>query len=380
MSGKLAINIKRVILMVVFMILPFLSSVDIVYAYDVSAPHPDINKDIDINETKELLWKELRRYGFSEASTAGIMGNIGVECGFNYNRIEGGNTWENFQFGMYGLGLAQWTSAGRQQGLFATADEMGKQWIDLKVQVAYLKKELDQGNWWSYGGNYSSYDDFKNEDNFITATDVFCFGFERPGIPHLDRRHDIAREVFETYTGTDISGSDADIEAQEDASKEVVGGQTIVNEWDLVGMPGQSELTKDASNISLPDKSTLSTKEGITVATIRWDILQGRKDSLLYWIRVGVSFIGLVVIVYALLLLVAYIFDMANNVFEVSLLNIMSFGTLKISYGDYVSKGYVNGTKITKICVVSMIVGMFLLSGGIFNFMAEVIYWVNNRS
>ena len=120
---------------------------------------------------EEIIWNYFKSQGFSDAATAGIMGNLEAESGYLPNNLENaaanksGYTDAQFtkevdagkisreQFikstkfgvysnGSYGYGLAQWTYPTRKAGLYDFAKSRGVSIADLTMQLDYIMKEL----------------------------------------------------------------------------------------------------------------------------------------------------------------------------------------------------------------------------------------------
>lgn len=85
-------------------------------------------------ENAEKTWNFFRAKGLSNEQTAGVMGNIQAESGFNPGIVEGGSG--------IGFGIAQW-SFGRRTALEAAAREKGVDVADLGFQLEYLFQELN---------------------------------------------------------------------------------------------------------------------------------------------------------------------------------------------------------------------------------------------
>lgn len=148
----------------------------------------------------------------------------------------------------------------------------------------------------------------------------------------------------------------------------------IVSEWDLVGMPGRSALEKGYAEVRLPDSFDLSSSEAYSVSTIKSNIVANNTFKLFDMIRVFVVFLGLLLIIYSVLMAVAYLFDKANNIFEISLLGIITLGVLRYSDEEGVSRrGYVDSKKIIKISGLCTVVGLFIVSGGVFSWAVKFI-------
>lgn len=169
-------------------------------------------------EITEKVWNFLKAKGLSDLHAAAIMGNIQHESGFDPSAIEAGNG--------IGLGLCQW-SYGRRDQLEAYAAALGKPPSDLLTQLNFFWMEYYPGASSSYANfqwilSSYSYDDFIAADSIADATTIFCHGWERPGIPRLERRISSAIGYYSMYAGTD--GSDYETEDPEDSEDNAVGG------------------------------------------------------------------------------------------------------------------------------------------------------------
>ena len=186
------------------------------------------------NSIQERVWWALRDAGYSAEATAGVMGNIEAESGFNPEIIEGGSG--------IGFGLCQW-SYGRRTQLEAYAASKGVEPSDVDTQIEFLLGEITPGG----GANgYASYNlmsnhgytanDWKNASTPEEAAEIFCWIFERPGIPRMDVRKEAARRYYEQFkdaerpaTGTDGPATEMQQRIVEIASSKdtlgTVGGQ-----------------------------------------------------------------------------------------------------------------------------------------------------------
>ena len=138
------------------------------------------------NATK--IWNYFRTHGYSEAATAGIMGNLEVESGLDPTIKQHG--------GGPGRGLAQWTVNGsRWNGLLEVANEKGTTWDDLETQLIWIDEEINSGSW------ISDVSAFKKSTSVETATEIFCNEYERPGVPHMDTRKNYANNYYKKFKG-----------------------------------------------------------------------------------------------------------------------------------------------------------------------------------
>ena len=153
------------------------------------------------------VWQGLRGAGYNETASAAAMGNIEHESGFDPDLVEKGSG--------VGFGLVQW-SYDRRTAYENYASSKGKSPGDLQTQIEYLLKELqaDSGVWTKgstkYGFGTLTRDDWANGNDLDTATKAFMCCFERPSynssVNHIDRRLASAREYYEAFTGTPVTG------------------------------------------------------------------------------------------------------------------------------------------------------------------------------
>lgn len=117
----------------------------------------------------------------------------------------------------------------------------------------------------------------------------------------------------------------------------------------------------------LLDYEGLSAKERVNVSDIRNVIDGNKRNTFLDIIRIIVSLIGLIVLVWSVLLGVAYLFDKSNNIFEKSLISVISFNVLRYSETDIDNgkRGVICSRNIVKYVVSGVFIVFFLLSVGI---------------
>lgn len=161
-------------------------------------------------------------------------------------------------------------------------------------------------------------------------------------------------------------------------SKEIAEYHSLVKEWDLKGMPQKTNLKSGVIHPQIVDYRSLSQEEKGVVQSIR-DIKEGEQLSFFDIMKTVISFIGLVLILYALLLLIAYIFDRANSFLNISLVSILTLGHIKVSQKEDIlelddeklkKKGYMTTAKLFIIIAIIFIMGALLISG----FISYLIY------
>lgn len=168
------------------------------------------------NEAK--VWNYLRSQGLSAVQTAGIMGNLKAESGFNPKRVENGWGYPAEMDsippnvgpqGQPGYGIAQWTSPNRKQGLQDKANSLNQQVSDLGLQLSYLWDELTN--------KYTStYDLIKQSSDIAIISATFGHEYEGFGTDTEKDRLKNAVEIQTKYgssSAPDSSGNcDGDIQ------------------------------------------------------------------------------------------------------------------------------------------------------------------------
>lgn len=154
-------------------------------------------------EVSEQVWNYFRSLGFSEQSTAAIMGNMYQESGMDPTRIQNG--------GGPAAGICQWenysTKSKRWANLNRLAESRGKQWTDLQVQLDYLMWELQGGDTTCQSimnNNYGGLENFKRSTDIAWAVEAFERSFERAGKPNMSRRITQANAYYNMYKGREV--------------------------------------------------------------------------------------------------------------------------------------------------------------------------------
>jgi hypothetical protein len=166
-------------------------------------------QDISTTNVTTAVWKFFTQRGFTEESTAAIMGNIQQESSFNPYSIENNGKGP-------AAGLFQWnnysTQSGRWKKMADYATSKGKSWTDLQCQLEYALSEMP-GQFESGTGKIYTYDNgtvtcwpnavtldqFKAMTDINTATQIFERAFERASSPLMDKRITYANSFYEQY-------------------------------------------------------------------------------------------------------------------------------------------------------------------------------------
>ena len=143
---------------------------------------------------ESTIWNWLKSKGYSDAATAGIMGNMYAESGFNPASVGDGGT---------SFGLCQWHE-GRGAAMKKTA---GSNWkTNIPGQLTYLDQELSTGSGaqWYKASTYKSFKDFKSATNVKQAAIDFEKAFERAKQPNMEKRTTAAAKYYKQYSGKDV--------------------------------------------------------------------------------------------------------------------------------------------------------------------------------
>ena len=160
-------------------------------------------------------------------------------------------------------------------------------------------------------------------------------------------------------------------------STEVLEYKTLVEQWDLVGMPSKSHLSGTIVKPEILDYTSLTQAELSNLQAIK-DIKDADKLSFFDVAKTVISVVGFLLIIYALLLVMAYIFDKVNSFISVSLVSLLTLGHLKVTSeieyaeldGEMKSKkGYIKAGKLIVIVIVLMLLGGLMVSG-------QLSYWI----
>ena len=127
------------------------------------------------------------------------------------------------------------------------------------------------------------------------------------------------------------------------------------------------------ATVTLPDSSQLSPKENIEVKKWGADVKARKEGSIISFFRACVASAGLWMVIYSILLYLAYWLDRVNNLFEFSCIGLLSKGKLVISPDG--TSTYSTNTKeiktvvhkdIIKICLIAIAVGVVFLTGRLY--------------
>ena len=206
----------------------------------------------------QLIYKQLRDAGVSEAGALGLMGNWMAESGLEPGRLQGdftqGRTYSRAytddvasgrigrsQFGrdQKGYGLAQWTYYTRKEDLYDFWNGSGKALDDAGMQVSFAVQELSENG--EYAGLWSV---LKTTEDIWTATDKVCRLYERPYYNNVEVRYQYALQL----------------KAELDKVGDIFPAANIPEEPSGTGLSGKGEAAEGAS---FPDASGKRAKRSL---------------------------------------------------------------------------------------------------------------------
>lgn len=153
---------------------------------------------IDPYANLHYIWDFLdENYGWSDATKAGIIGNIIIECSWSLEIKDEDIYAKNPNEG--GYGICQWNS-GRKEKLFAMYNTS---YPDLAQQLQYMKYEMfgEEGTTCQFISGTWARDELLSTDSPERAALLFAEHFERCHHSTYQNRQDWARLVYEYFTG-----------------------------------------------------------------------------------------------------------------------------------------------------------------------------------
>lgn len=137
-----------------------------------------------------IAYQFFRTKGCSPAASAGILGNLMQESGVDPMSRQADGP---------GRGICQWGGT-RLQNLKNFAQERGRSWQELEVQLEFLWHELNGGEStcvYILNRDYGGLHHFMNATDISWAVEAFEKSFERAGQPMMERRIQYAFEIYE---------------------------------------------------------------------------------------------------------------------------------------------------------------------------------------
>ena len=332
------------------------------------------------SDKKDILIKigsALKEKGYSDAAASAILGNINQESGFELNFEENPAT---VTAQGAGFGLIQWTG-GRRTKLENFIKEKFNGKSSLEAQVAFFVHETETSHKGAFSsertglGNldatldefykekYSSWDDFKKAKDVLSATAAFMAFMEVPGAPHWENRGPIAEGILKNWA-KEFKGGSGSSEGNNDKVEADLGNDGLPKEWELVGLTKRKYLYESQNKIELPNgDSGLSVKQRQHLASIKEDVTAVDGFNLIVFLRTLVAFVGILFFAWAIFLIVAYLFDRSNIFFEISLVSILTMGSVTVMALDESDARRANTSLIARRAILSLVIGYVLVAG-----------------
>lgn len=364
----------KVLLSILMLLTLSLSSISSVFAGYTSF------EQLAASDKKDMVLKigsAFKEQGYSDAAVSAILGNINQESGFDFSLEENAATVTSQGAG---FGLIQWTG-GRRTNLENFIKEKFNGKNSLEAQVAFFVHETETSHKGVFSrertglGNidatldeyykekYSSWDDFKKAKDVLSATAAFMAFMEVPGDPHWDNRGPIAKGILENWA-KEFKGGSGSSEGNKDKVEADLGNDGLPKEWELVGLTKRKYLYESQNKIELPNgDSGLSVKQRQHLASIKEDVTAVDGFNLIVFLRTLVAFVGILFFAWAIFLIVAYLFDRSNIFFEISLVSILTMGSVTVMALDESDARRANTSLIARRAILSLVIGYVLVAG-----------------
>lgn len=312
------------------------------------------------------VWNALKKEGYSDEGAAGILGNIGAESSYNPAITEVGNG--------IGFGLIQW-SFGRRTELEQAAFRKGKLPTDLGFQIDYLLKDLKNTSF-EYGTGYSIEKDIKKATSVDHATEAFEAVFERAGVKRMDVRTSEANKCYKALKGTASGVTSAS------------GSAKVTNKGKTNNSENSSKDSYSRGDSPFKDGRQLTYDEQKRVDDIIEEL--NNENEMTKWgsLFSFVALAGLCLIVYSLILLLAFYIDILNTMTDFSIIGMLSFGRLHAvsskaeqksmkNSDDSGTRKYISHRDIWIIFAVGIMSSTLLLNGRVvYLWIVKLFNWI----
>lgn len=339
------------------------------------------------------MYSTLSGLGYSDAAALAIIANAAYESGFNPAA-------EN-HLGCKGL----------LQFCFGRAESMVRAVPDWKTNVKafieYVDKELPNTQLITANAktsrnmagfpaelvvNYETVEQFKTEENYLPALAGWLTLWEIPCIGmtqcqgQWDLRSGFAKELLDGWEG--VFGSKYGINSgaskkatdsckmPEAGEKKSTGGSNGCDvgalKLQLQGMPEIVNLAEGISGVTLVQKADVSAEDLYTVGILKESRemdAESRKTNIL---GVGLGVLGILMMMWAVLIVVAYVFDTGNSVVPINATRMVTMG--KIDVEAEKERGSNPGLKVAKMAGFIFLIGILVVGGGLFGMLDWVIH------
>lgn len=330
----------------------------------------------DLNRIKKCYQFFLDK-GFSDAACSGILGNFLTETStIDHTKDDGSR-----------LGIAQWMG-DRYKNL-----KKRKDWNTLEGQLQFAYEELEKSHKSNFdntsvSGKGMSYKKFKKKlDDPVKCAELVAVCFEGcydtntglTGMAYvdtyqgIDKRRKYAKQVYQELTGKMVAGSSSQDSNSDNSTTQKASDAitSIVTEFET--------HTLNKWSVSVPSMSALTAEERASISEIQQQIdreIAEKSNKFIDNVRVAVMLFGILLVVYTLILFLAYWFDRFNSIFEVELLRLVSFGKYYTQVDGETSDGTAKALSMRGSLLLlgtGVLIAMFLMSGKLFSLLNWVV-------
>lgn len=225
----------------------------------------------------EQCWNYFKTQGFSDEATAGILGNLEAESGMDPTKLQSGKG--------PAAGICQMEKykdySTRWGKMAKLAESRGRDWTDLESQLDFMMQDMPSQfkqftgkthtysngtvTWWP---EKMTLDQFKTLTDIAKCTEIFMRVFERPSIPHLERRVNSAKTYYNQFSGkyTPVDGTSSTTTTsgssgteRKGAIAEILGAFTdLASAYGI----GDSSSSSDSSTIDSGSTTTVQSADG----------------------------------------------------------------------------------------------------------------------
>ena len=175
-----------------------------------------------------------------------------------------------------------------------------------------------------------------------------------------------------------IVDSTSDGGASESESNDSVNMDKVPPENALVGMKGLDlALSDNQKSIDLPTGKALTASELSSRDTVKAQREYSWQQRVTDMVRIFIVFIGLCLLLYMIVLLVAYAFDRSNILVNVCLLRVVSFGIIDPDEDEETGKLRISTKRVLQMVIVLFIVGSVLVSGVALGWVEDLVVWLS---
>lgn len=187
----------------------------------------------------------------------------------------------------------------------------------------------------------------------------------------------ISSSLDTVYNTNFNAGTDAAIDSMTEEQREefIEGTRSVALEWELNGMPKVSDMASEQMMLKVGDVVSWEQLHKTNMAYIK-DIMDADKWTIEKFIGAAFVFAGMLLILYAVLLILAYAFDKSNAFIDISLVSLVSFGVLKLwddeMTEEVIKQGYISERGFFIRIAVIAVVGVLFVSGVLTSLMYQL--------